>query len=591
MSHLGRRAGSLLAVLVLYVSAVNSFAADDYQLGPDSMPQEGVPKGKVAKYTFDKSKVFPGTTRDYWIYVPAQYKSDGEPACVMIYQDGGSFINEKGAFRATTVMDNLIHKKEMPVTMGVFINPGTIPPPKDAKAHPRFNRSFEYDSTTDLYARFLTDEILPEVAKQYNISKEPAARGLCGSSSGGIAAFTAAWERPNQFTRVISFIGSFTNLRGGHNYPSLIRKTEPKPIRVFLQDGSNDLDIYSGSWWVGNQDVVAALKFAGYEHQWVPGDGGHNGKHGGAVLPDALRYVWKDYPKAPVAGTMSGVDKRNVMDILIPGEAWQIASEGHRFTEGPSAAEDGTIYFAADGNVMKLAMDGKVSVVAKDPGGADGMEMGPGGKIYAALNRKNQIAAIDPASGESKVVAEDIQPNDCVVTHKGHVYVTDHRNRQVWHVSPDGQKEVVDKNGLQFPNGITLTPDQTQLIVADMNGAGLYIFSIDPQSGKLSNRQLFCFCQIPPDKSTSGADGLAVDDQGRVYAATHMGIQVFDAYGRVNAIIPGPVPGRRPSNLVLGGPNLEYIYVTQGDKLWKRKTKAKGVLFFQDPILPPTPRG
>jgi sugar lactone lactonase YvrE/enterochelin esterase-like enzyme len=589
MPHLSAR--TLALYCVLFASAVNAFAADDYQLGPDSMPHEGVPKGKLTKHTFANSKIFPATARDWWIYVPEQYKPDGEPAAVMIFQDGGGFIGEKGAFRTPIVMDNLIHKKEMPITIGVFINPGTIPPPKDAKAHPRFNRSYEYDSPTDLYARFLTEEILPEVAKQYNISKEGTARGICGSSSGGIAAFAAAWERPNQFSRVISFIGSFTNLRGGHNYPSLIRKTEPKPIRVFLQDGLNDLDIYSGSWWVGNQDMVAALKFAGYEHQWVPGDGAHSGKHGGAILPDALRYIWKDYPTPPAAGKMTGVDPRNVMDILIPGEAWQIASEGHRFTEGPSAAEDGTIYFAADGNIMKLATDGKVAIVAKDPGGADGMEMGPNGKIYAALNRKNQIAAFDPATGESKTIAEDIQPNDCVVTQKGHVYVTDHRNRQIWHVAPDGAKEVADKNSLQFPNGITLTPDQTQLIVADMNGAGLYIFSIDPATGKLSNKQLFFYCQIPPDKSTSGADGLTVDNQGRVYAATHIGIQVFDPYGRVNAIIPGPIPGRRPSNLVIGGPNFEYLFVTQGDKLWKRKTKAKGVLFFQDPILSPAPRG
>jgi sugar lactone lactonase YvrE/enterochelin esterase-like enzyme len=580
-------------LLLLSFITTAAFAADDYRLGPDSMPQDGVPSGKVTKYTFDKSKIFPGTTRDYWVYVPAQYKADGEPACVMIYQDGGGFVGvgERAAYRAPTVMDNLIHKKEMPVTIGIFINPGVIPAPKDSKALPRFNRSYEYDSPTDLYARFLVEEILPEVARQYSLTKDANGRGICGSSSGGIAAFTAAWERPNQFSRVISFIGSFTNLRGGHNFPSLIRKTEPKSIRVFLQDGSNDLDIYSGSWWVGNQDMVAALKFAGYEHVWVAGDGAHNAKHGGSVLPDALRYVWKDFPRPPAAGTMAGVDPRNVMDILIPGEGWQVASEGHRFTEGPSAVEDGTIYFAADGNIMKLATDGKVSVVVKDPGGADGMEMGPNGRIYAALNRKNQITAFDPSTGESKVIAEEIQPNDCVVNQKGHVYVTDHRNRQVWHISPDGQKEVVDKNGLQFPNGITLTPDQTQLIVADMNGAGLYIFSIDPASGKLSNRQLFFYCQVPPDKSTSGADGLAVDNTGRVYAATHMGIQVFDPYGRVNAIIPGPIPGRRPSNLVLGGPNQEYLFVTQGDKLWKRKTKAKGVLFFQDPILPPTPRG
>jgi sugar lactone lactonase YvrE/enterochelin esterase-like enzyme len=586
MSH---RLHRVLILWVLCASAVPCFAADEYVLGPDSMPQDGVPRGKVTRYTFDKSKVFPGTTREYWVYVPAQYKPDGGPACVMVYQDGGGFVSETGSHRATVVMDNLIHKKEMPVTIGIFINPGVIPAPRGVKAHPRYNRSYEYDSPTDLYARFLVEEILPEVGKEYNLTKEASGRGICGSSSGGIAAFTAAWERPNAFSRVISFIGSFTNLRGGNDFPSLIRKTEPKPIRVFLQDGSNDLDIYSGSWWVGNQDMVLALKFAGYEHQFVAGTGGHDGKQAGAVFPEALRYIWKDYPTPPAGGRMENVDKRNVMDILIPGEGWEVASQGHRFTEGPAADEDGTIYFAADGKIQRLSPDGKVSVIVEDPGGADGMEMGPGGKVYAALNKKNQIGAFDVKTGQGTVIASDIMPNDLVVTQKGHVYVTDHKNRQVWHIPPGGEKEVVDK-GLNFPNGITLTPDQSQLIVADMNGAGLYLFTIDPDTGKLSNKQLYFFCQIPPDKSTCGADGLAVDTQGRVYAATHLGIQVFDQAGRVNAIIPGPIPGRRPSNLVLGGPGLEYLYVTQGDKVYRRKTKAKGVLFFQDPFLPPTPR-
>jgi enterochelin esterase family protein len=266
-------------------------AADDYKLGPDSMEQPGVPKGKVTKYHW-KSQVFPGTERDYWVYVPAQYDPK-MPACVMVFQDGGNYAKADGQFRVPTVFDNLIHKKEMPVTVGIFINPGVIPA-ADPKQPPRKNRSFEYDTLSDQYARFLEKEILPEVGKQVNLRQDAAGRAIGGISSGGICAFTVAWERPDLFSKVLSHVGSFTNIRGGDVYPGKIRKTEKKPIRVFLQDGSGDLDNQHGNWPLANQQMAAALKFAKYDYQFVYGDGGHNGKHGGAILPDSLRWLWRD---------------------------------------------------------------------------------------------------------------------------------------------------------------------------------------------------------------------------------------------------------------------------------------------------------
>lgn len=281
----------LLCCIALLV-AHPAFAADDYKLGPDSMEQEGVPKGKVTKHTWT-SKIFEGTVRDYWVYVPAQYDPQ-KPASVMVFQDGGSYVNvtEKGQFRVPTVFDNLIHKKEMPVTIGIFINPGNIPPSDQGKG--RSNRSFEYDTLSDQYARFLEKEILPEVAKDYNLTKDPEQRAICGISSGGICAFTVAWERPDLFRKVLSHVGSFTNIRGGDVYPGMIRKTEKKPIRVFLQDGSGDLDNLHGSWPLANQQMAAALKFMKYDYKFEYGDGGHNGKHGGAILPDSLRWLWRE---------------------------------------------------------------------------------------------------------------------------------------------------------------------------------------------------------------------------------------------------------------------------------------------------------
>jgi len=274
------------------IAATTAQAADDYKLGPDSEKQEGVPEGTVTQARWTTSKAFAGTERDYWVYVPKQY--DGQkPACVMVFQDGGNYADLKKDFRVPIVFDNLIHKGEMPVTVGIFINPGVIPPATPDGA-PRQNRSFEYDSLGPQYADFLLKEILPEVGKKVKLTSKASERAIGGISSGGICAWTVAWERPEAFQKVLSHVGSFTNIRGGHVYPSLIRKTERKPIRVFLQDGSGDLDNIHGNWPLANQDMAAALKLAGYDYQFVYGDGGHNGKQGGAILPDSLRWLWKD---------------------------------------------------------------------------------------------------------------------------------------------------------------------------------------------------------------------------------------------------------------------------------------------------------
>jgi enterochelin esterase-like enzyme len=281
---------------------VAALAVQDYVLGPDSQRQPAVPRGVVTQLSWT-SKIYPGTTRDYWIYVPAQYvpakNNASKPACVMVFQDGGGMVTETGGWRVPIVFDNLIQKGEMPVTIGVFINPGVLAATSPNQQN-RYNRSYEYDALGPRYARFLTEEILPEVAKHYNLSKDPNDYAIAGSSSGGIAAFNAAWNRSDVFHRVLSFIGSYTNLRGGDTLASLIRKTEPKPLRVFLQDGRADQDIYSGSWYLGNQEIFAALQYAGYESNFAIGTEGHNAKHGGAILPDAVRWLWKDYPK-PVA--------------------------------------------------------------------------------------------------------------------------------------------------------------------------------------------------------------------------------------------------------------------------------------------------
>jgi len=289
------RPSTLLLSLLLAASPLHS--ADDYKLGVNSQPSAAVPHGEVRSATFTASKVFPGTTHEFQVYVPKQY-NPAKPACLMVFFDGTGMMSATGAYRVPVVFDNLIAKKEMPVTIAVGINPGNVAPiAPGAKA--RSQRSYEYDSLGEANARFLLEELLPVALKGLNVTADPAGRAVCGNSSGGIAAFTIAWERPDSFRKVVSHIGSFTNIQGGHVYPGLIRKSkgEPKPLRVFLQDGSNDLDNLHGNWPLASHDMAAALKFADYDHTFVFGTEGHNGKHGGAIFPDTLRWLWRDWPK------------------------------------------------------------------------------------------------------------------------------------------------------------------------------------------------------------------------------------------------------------------------------------------------------
>ncbi|MEM0926770.1 MAG: alpha/beta hydrolase-fold protein, partial [Planctomycetota bacterium] len=281
---------TILLMVICCISAP-AIAAD----ASDREPQAGVPKGRIVEGTFTTSKLFPGTTRRYQIYIPAQYQTDKAPASLAVIMDGSRYSKATGPYRVPVVFDNLIHQQVMPVTLAVFVDPGKILPLRDG-AEERSNRSFEYDSIDDRYARFLVEEFLPEVLKGYNISSDPSDRLLIGGSSGGIAAFNAAWHRPDHFGKVVSHIGSYVNIRGGWALPGFIRKTKdnPKPIKVYLQDGVDDLSNLHGDWPLGNHDLAAALQFAGYTYRLEMTEGGHGGKWAGEVFPDALRWIWDE---------------------------------------------------------------------------------------------------------------------------------------------------------------------------------------------------------------------------------------------------------------------------------------------------------
>ena len=577
---------SLRRLLLTIALAVGSlFSA---QATSRSLAAEGdVPEGEILKKTFEQSQIFPGTFRDYWIYVPKQY-DPAKPACVYVNQDGIQY-------NAPKVFDQLIAKGEMPVTIGVFVMHGRVKAAQPDAALDRFNRSYEYDGLGDAYARFLLDELLPDVERQaasdgrpLKLSRRGTDRAIGGASSGAICAFTAAWERPDAFQRVFSSIGTYVGLRGGNVYPTLVRKYEPKPIRVFLQDGSNDQNIYGGDWWMANLEMERALKFAGYEvdHAW--GEGGHDIKQATEVFPDAMRWLWKGWPESPVAGRGSP----QLQDIVVPGEDWKLVGEGYKFTEGPTANARGEVFFndVGDNKTYRVNAQGQPEVWLADSQRGDGQRFGPDGRLYAASATQEAILAWNEA-GQSAVFAKGFRGNDLVVRHDGGIYVT-HPGwngtdpSQIWYISPKGEARVVDK-GLRFSNGICLSPDQSLLYVADSRSHWVYSYVVQPD-GSLTHKQKYFHLHVPDTAEESGVDGLRVDRDGRLYCATRLGLQICDQAGRVNCIVPSP--NGKLANLTFGGPEFDTLFACCGDKVYSRKLKTRGLRPQDPPHKPGAPR-
>jgi sugar lactone lactonase YvrE/enterochelin esterase-like enzyme len=532
----------------------------------------------VTKYEFINSTVFPGTYREYWVYVPPGH-DNSKPSPVMIFQDGIQY-------QAPNVFDNLIARKEIPPLVGIFVMHGRVRA-ATTNALDRYNRSYEYDGLGDNYARFLLDELLPHISKEQglNLSTNGNDRAIAGASSGGVCAFNAAWERPDEFRRVFTSVGTYVGLRGGDSLATLVRKTEAKPIRFFLQDGSNDLNIYAGDWWMENQTMERALVFSGYDvnHAW--GDGGHNGKHATAVFPEALRWLWRDYP-AEIKANPEGKSKQPIAK-LVGDSPWEFVSSGYGFSEGPAANAKGEVFFTdlRTSRIHKIAADGTVNVFAEDTGRANGLMFGPDGRLYACATGPKQIVAYDEA-GKSSVIAEGIAGNDLAITHGGDIYVTEPPTKQVWLVRKDGTKQVVDKS-VPFPNGVLLSPDQSLLYVADYTGLFVHSFQVQPD-GSLAHGQRYYYLHLADGSTRTLADGMTVDTNGNLYVATEMGIQFCDQPGRVNGILSKPQPGV-VANVCFGGPDFDVLYATCGDKVFKRKLNTKGVRSADAPIKPPKP--
>ncbi len=546
-------------------------------------------KGKVTQAQFKASKLYPGTERDYWVYVPAVAAPAGGYA-LMVFQDGAGFIREQGTFKAADVFDRLIAAGAMPPTVGLFVNPGVLPPRDPATQMGRYNRSYEYDGLGDRYARFLIEELLPEVEKVAPLSKDPNLRGIGGSSSGAIAAFTAAWNRPDAFRRVLSYIGSYVNLRGGNAYPDLIRHTEPKPLKIFLQDGTNDLNIYSGSWYLANKSMQSALEYSGYEHKWVEGTEGHNSVHSSRIFAESLEWLWANWKQPIAASKGSGKAERHyVTEFLDPAYDWEEISSGHGFTEGPAVDKDGNVYFTDVRQNKIHRIDHatkKVSLWKDETGGANGLMFGGDGKLFACQGRKRNITAFLP-DGAEQVLTSDVASNDLCVDAKGNLWWTEPPTHKIWHLNLATKERKAAHEGLDFPNGIVLSPDQSLLFCVDMRAKWVWSFQVQAD-GSLTNGQPFYHLETWDTDSQSGGDGMTVDTEGHLYVTTRLGVQICDQPGRVVAILNNP-QGLQPSNCVFGGPNLDYLYTTNREKVFRRKLRRKGVNAWT-PVKPPQPR-
>jgi len=581
----------ILFILISILTQPKVLALNDYKPGPDSKIQPGVPQGEIISFKFEDSKIFPGTTRSVSIYIPAQYTAS-KPACLAVFQDGV-------IWSAPVVFDNLIAKGEVPIILGVFVTPGIVKSLDPTHALDRFNRSYEYDGLGDNYSRFLLEEVLPLVKKHKTskglpilISDNPNDRMIAGQSSGAIAAFTAAWEKPDSFRRVYTTIGTFVGLRGGERYSTLIRKTEPKPIRIFMQDGSNDHNTYGGDWWMANQSMERSLQFAGYDVNHIWGDGEHNSKHPTLVFPDALRWLWRDYPKPIEVGK---TQNPMLNDILIPGENWQLLGDTYSSTDGPAASQKGEVYFndRPTNTTYKVSLSGKVSVFLNVSGRASGEIFGPDGRLYSVLSSSGRIVARDERGQISTIATGILHGNDIVVAHNGMIYVTDDfpisdptAPSKIWLIHPDHTKQIVD-TGLRFANGITLSPDQSFLYVDDSRTHWVYSYQI-LADGTLINKQRFGHLHIGDGDDDTSADGMRADRDGRLYVTTKMGIQVCDQIGRVNAIIP--TPNGKVTNLCFGGKDFDILYAVCGNNVYYRKVKVRGANGWDLPNKPLPPK-
>ena len=528
-------------------------------VAPEIKP-EAVLKGQIKSFTFSESAIFPGTVREVTVFIPAQY--DGSrPACVYVKTDG---FNP----REQSLLETLIATKEMPVTIGVFVRPGDVPATvKNTMG--RRNRCFEYDGVGDNNVRFLVDELLPFVAKQYDLKLSTSGNDRCiaGGSSGGISAFNAAWERPDAFSRVYANSGSFVAFRGGHEFPTLVRKFEAKPIRAYLTTGMRDMENCAGDWFLLDQEMDKALRFSGYDYAFRIINGGHVAGYY-ENFQEAMSYLWKGWPK-PV---QAGPGAPRVRDIILPEETWQLAAQDRHDAKGPTCNAAGEVFFVdtAEDKINRIGLDGKIEEFRSDAGHATSLSVGPKGELYAVSSRTGKVMSYDP-SGQGSPIVDGLRGGHVLATPSGGLYVTSNEDKpgEVWFVK-DGKKTQVD-SGLKFATGLAYRPDQWLLSVADGRSKWAYSYQINAD-GTLGNKERFFWLHVPDWEDDAGADSICYAREGPMLVATRWGIQVCADDGPTQVILPMPDRGR-VLGVCLGGREMDTLFAFCGDKIWKRRVK------------------
>lgn len=533
---------AVFGISVLAQQAYNVRAPFD----PATVKVEEKKRGEVLKFNLNDSQIYPGTEREILVYVPQQYKSN-KPACLLVCMDGI-------LYDATTVMDNLIASGEMPVTIGVFVNPGVVY--DEDREVVRYNRCKEFDSTDDTFARFLEEEVLPRVegmktenGKTIALSEDANDRAITGASSGGIAAFTAAWNRPDLFSRVYTTVGTFVAMRGGHEYPAIVRKTEPKPLRIYMQDGWYDVwNPIFGEWFEYNMLMESAFNFAGYEvfHQWNRGN--HSIKYGTLAFPDAMRWLWKGYP----AKVQKGWSNNGMLqEILLENEDWQEVALPMGIAGDLFAAQDSSAVFASLAQMYKVSSDGKVEQVGLLKAGERLMGEGLIAKAAALYCNGKKVA--DGLAGLQAVQA--LADGKYVALCTGKVHSKDN----MWIVNAGCR-------------ALAVAPDYRFCVTGEANTHHLISTVID-KNGKMLYSEPYYYLQDLSNGTLQSAGNMAFDTNGNLYVATEMGVQVADHNGRVRAILSLPTGG--VDALAFSG---NYLFVRCGEKMFVRKMKAEGHL-------------
>jgi sugar lactone lactonase YvrE len=428
-------------------------------------------------------------------------------------------------------------------------------------------------------------------------------------------------------------VGSFGNFRGADRLPGLIRRTEPRPIRVFMQTGRQDLVNYAGSWYLENPRMAAALQFAGNDVRIELGEDGHSNRHGASILPDTLRWLWRDYPQpitvsmvepgsgagrgifaqlvprrevvaapgrgaarqgalapGPVPAGRGGGPRGAVYGLIYPDRLWEQVGGAYKSTASPAVDKEGNVFFAdpAANRIYKSDAARNVTVFKEHSGGARALRFGADGRLYASQPSAGRLVSYGPA-GDEKVVAQNVRANDLALTRMGAIYFVDTAHKSVGYVDDKGGRRVVYSGGaIMNPTALTLTPDQAMLLVGDGMDRYQWSFQIGA-GGSLVNGEPFQRLEMPEEGLFSGVGGLTVDSIGHVWATSAMGIQVCEQPGRCTNILNKPEFTAEPiTNIAFGGPDRAWLYVTQGGKLFRRETKRTGVVAWE-PVKPPQP--